>query len=77
MDKTPGPIHKTNLLHMGFWLRVHPGFASMRAFHTQLCADLRGRYGNIPDLQSLNLPDNFAEPEMYFQPGKLRGMLDH
>jgi hypothetical protein len=24
----------------------------------------------------LNLPDGFAEPKMYFQPGKLRGILD-
>jgi hypothetical protein len=24
---------------MGFWLHLHPGFASPCAFHTQLCKD--------------------------------------
>jgi hypothetical protein len=75
MDKSPGPIEKTNLVPMGFWLHVHPGFASTRAFNTQLCKDLRDRYADV-DRKALNLPNEFADPEMYFQATKCRGIYD-
>jgi hypothetical protein len=32
LDRKPGPITKQHLVPMGFWLNVHPGFASPRAF---------------------------------------------
>jgi hypothetical protein len=64
MDKSPRPARKTNLAPMGLWLRVHPSFASTRAFHTQLYKDLRDRYDTVPDLPELNLPKDFSEPEM-------------
>jgi hypothetical protein len=36
LDKSPGPISKRDLVPMGFWMHVHPGFASTRAFHNQV-----------------------------------------
>jgi hypothetical protein len=32
----PGPVKKTPLVAIGFWLNLHPGFASPRVFHTQI-----------------------------------------
>jgi hypothetical protein len=46
LDRSPGPIKKTNLVPMvGFW-RAPPGFASPTAFHTQLCNDLEDKYSD-------------------------------
>jgi hypothetical protein len=75
MDKSPDPIQKTNLVPMGFWAHVHPGFVSTRAFNTQLCQDLRDRYADA-DHKALNLPDEYSNPEMYFQATKCRGIYD-
>jgi hypothetical protein len=44
LDRSTGPTNKRNLVAMGFWLQVHPGFASLRAFGAQINADLQARY---------------------------------
>jgi hypothetical protein len=74
--KTPGTIQKTDLVPMGFWMRVHPGFASPRAFHTQLCKDLLSKYHST-NLESLGLPATFSEPEVFFAATKCKGTLDN
>jgi hypothetical protein len=57
---------------MGFWLHLHPGFASSRAFHTQLCKDLLSKYAST-NLALLNLPPTFSEPDICFTPAKCKG----
>jgi hypothetical protein len=75
LDKTPGTIKTTDLIPMGFRLHVHPGFASTRAFHTQICEDLLLKYANT-NLDALGLPATFTEPDIFFTPTKRKGILD-
>jgi hypothetical protein len=82
LDKSPGPIKKTNLVPMGFWLHVHPGFASPKAFHTQLCNDLEAKYSDPATLAACNLsaddlPTNYSQPDVYFASSKCKGSYDN
>jgi hypothetical protein len=61
LDKTPGPISRTDLVPMGFWMHVHPGFASTRSFHNQLSKNIADRYASSPVIAELNLPTEFQE----------------
>jgi hypothetical protein len=77
LDRSPGPTNKRNLVAMGFWLHVHPGFASPRAFGAQINADLNNRYHHKPAvLAECGLPETFNPPEIYFSPAKCHGTLD-
>jgi hypothetical protein len=60
---------------MGFWLHVHPGFASTRAFHSQICKDISPWYATS-NLTLLGLPVMFAEPEIFFTSAKCKGSYD-
>jgi hypothetical protein len=75
LDKTPGTIQKTDLVRMDFWLHVHPGFASTRAFHSQVCKELLTQYATT-NLALLHLPDIFAEPEIFFTSAKSKGSCE-
>ncbi len=70
LDKSPGPISKTDLVPMGFWLHVHPGFASTRSFHHQLTQDIAFRYSTSSAVKEFNLPIDFSEPDVYFTPSQ-------
>jgi hypothetical protein len=76
LDRSPGPTHKRNLVAMGFWLHVHPGFASPRAFGAQINADIEARYNQPAILAECGLPAEFTPPEIYFSPAKCHGKLD-
>jgi hypothetical protein len=76
IDKTPGTIQKTDLVPMGFWMRIHPGFASSRAFHTQLYKDIPSKYPTT-NLELLGLPATFSEPDVFFTATKCKGTLDN
>jgi hypothetical protein len=76
LDRSPGPTNKRNLVAMGFWLHVHPGFASPRAFGAQINADLQNRYNQPAVIAECGLPAHFAAPEIYFSPAKCHGRLD-
>jgi hypothetical protein len=75
MDKSPGTIKKTDFVPLGFWLHLHPGFASSRSFHTQLCKDLLSKYAST-NLALLNLPPTFSEPGIFFTPAKCRSSYE-
>jgi hypothetical protein len=62
LDRSPGPTNQRNLVAMGFWLHVHPGFASPRAFRAQMDADLQTRYNQPAILAKCGLPTEFASP---------------
>jgi hypothetical protein len=76
LDKCPGPISKSDLIPMGFWLHVLPGFASTHSFHNQLTKDISSRYGTSPVVAALNLPTEFTEPDVYFAAAKCSGTYD-
>jgi hypothetical protein len=78
LDKTPGPISRTDLVPMGFWMHVHPGFASTRSFQNQLSKkNIADRYDSSPVVAELNLPTEFAEPDVYFTSSKCKGTYGH
>jgi hypothetical protein len=73
LEKSPGPITKTDLIPMGFWLHVRPGKASTRAFHNQLTRNISSNYDASPVVAELNLPSEFTEPDVFFAPAKCKG----
>jgi hypothetical protein len=76
LDKSPGPISKRDLVPMGFWMHVHPGFASTRAFHNQLSNNISDNYTSSPVVAELNLPADYSEPDVYFTPSKCKGTYE-
>jgi hypothetical protein len=76
LDKTPGTVQKTDLAPMAFWLHVHLGFASTRAFHSQICKDLLLIQYATTNLALLGLPDTFVEPEIFFTSAKCKGTYE-
>jgi hypothetical protein len=61
---------------MGFWIHVHPGFASTRAFHNQLTRNISSHYVDSPVVSELNLPAKLSEPDVFFTPAKCTGTYD-
>jgi hypothetical protein len=76
LKKTPGPISRTDLVPMGFWMHVHPAFASTRSFHNQLTKNIADCYESSPVTIEQNLPTEFSEPDVYFTPSKCKGTYD-
>jgi hypothetical protein len=75
-DKPPGPISKTDLVPMGFWLHIHPCFASTHSFNNQLCRDISKTYAVSPVVAEMKLPTEFTDPDVYFTPSKYKGTYD-
>jgi hypothetical protein len=50
--RAPGPVKKTPLVAIGFWLNLHPGFASPRVLHTQIMQDIEEQYALKTDVIS-------------------------
>jgi hypothetical protein len=66
LKKLAGPVQKAPLTAIGFWMNLHPGFASSRVFHSQLLDDFDTQYNNHPDLiAEYNLPTERTPVEMY------------
>jgi hypothetical protein len=61
---------------MGFWIHVHPGFASTRSFHNPLTKDTSARYESSPVVLEQNLPTAFTEPDVYFTSSKSKGAYE-
>jgi hypothetical protein len=76
LEKSLGPITKTDLVPMGFWLHVHPGFASTRAFHNQLTRNISMQYAASPIAAELKLPSEFKEPDVFFSQAKCKGTYE-
>jgi hypothetical protein len=53
LKKSPSPVQKTPLTAIGFWMNIHPGFASSRVFHSQLLDDIDTQYKKNPDTVAL------------------------
>jgi hypothetical protein len=70
--KTPGPVQKTPLTAIGFWMNIHPGFASSRVFHTQVTSDIKAQYEKQHDIISpFTLPNAYEPVEFYFSRQKI------
>jgi hypothetical protein len=53
--RAPGPVKKTPLVAIGFWLNFHPGFASPWVFHTQIMQDIEEKYALKTDVICYNM----------------------
>jgi hypothetical protein len=60
----PGPVKKTPLVVIGFWLNLHPGFTSHRVFHTQIMHNVEEQYALKTDvIQAFSLPSEYVPIE--------------
>jgi hypothetical protein len=70
--QAPGLIKQTLLVGIGFWMNVHPGFASSRVFHTTITQDIEEQYENHPDvIEKFSLPTAHTPAEMYLSRSKI------
>jgi hypothetical protein len=70
--KAPGRVKQTPLVAIGFWMNVHPGFASPRVFHTNIIDDIEKQYSHHPEvLESFHLPTDYSPVEMYLSRSKI------
>jgi hypothetical protein len=70
--KAPGPVKKTPLTAVGFWMNVHPGFASPRVFYTQIVEDIEEQYANHPGvIGKCQLPTEHSPVELYLSRRKI------
>jgi hypothetical protein len=66
LKKSPGPVQKTPLTAIRFWMNLHPGFASSRVFHSQLLDDFDTQYNKNPDLiAEFDLPTERTPVDIY------------
>jgi hypothetical protein len=72
--KSPGPIKRTPLMTLGFWVNIHPGFSNPRSVIEELKQDLADRYSNHPAvIKQHALPAEFHPPHMYLARGRVSG----
>jgi hypothetical protein len=70
--KASGRVKQTPLAAIGFWMNVHPGFASPRVFHTNIVNDIEKQYSHHPKvLDSFRLPPDYSSVEMYLSRSKI------
>jgi hypothetical protein len=70
--KAPGRVKQTPLIAIGFWMNIHPGFASPRVFHTNIIDDIEKQYSHHPEvLESCRLPADYSPVEMYLSKSKI------
>jgi hypothetical protein len=70
--RAPGPVKKTPLTAVGFWMNIHPGFASHRVFHTQIVTDIQEQYEHHPAvITEFRLPKQHSPVELYLSRRKI------
>jgi hypothetical protein len=72
--RVPGPVNKkTALIAIGFWMNIHPGFASPRVFHSEIAQDLATQYEQHPDvIKKFKLPETFTAVDLYLSRRKIQ-----
>jgi hypothetical protein len=70
--KAPGRVKQTPLVAIGFWMNVHPGFASPRVFHTNIIHDIEKQYSHHPKvLKTFCLPADYSPSKFYLSRSKI------
>jgi hypothetical protein len=70
--KSAAPVKKISLAPMGFWVNVHPSFASANVFRHKICTSIENNYPDDKDLLTEhNLPEKYNAPEIYLNRSKL------
>jgi hypothetical protein len=74
--KSPGPVKRLPLSVMGFWVKVHPGFASPYSWLAEINSDICENYDKKTDiLKQFNLPAQIQPTDMYLARGKFSGQF--
>lgn len=72
--KSPGPLKRLPLSMLGFWVNMHPGFASPSSIIEEVKADLAHNYPRSTDVvKKYGLPTTFTPPEIYIARGRVYG----
>jgi hypothetical protein len=70
--KSAAPVKKISLSTLGFWVNVHPSFASPHVFHAEICESIQLPYSSDPALlKQLNLAPEYTDPDIYLKRRKL------
>jgi hypothetical protein len=70
--KSAAPVTKISLSMLGFWVNVHPIFASPHVFHAEICESIQLPYSSDPALlKRLNLAPEYTDPDIYLERRKL------
>jgi hypothetical protein len=71
---TPGPIKRIALTTMGFWVNVHPGFASHCSLLEEIKGDISAHYETDPKMfLKCDIPNDYSPPNMYLARGRISG----
>jgi hypothetical protein len=72
--KTPGPIKRIALSTLGFWVNVHPGFASPRSLLEEIKGTVSAQYQTDTDIfKKYDIPKDYSPPNMYLARGRISG----
>jgi hypothetical protein len=72
--KTPGPIKRIALSTLGFWVNVHPGFASPRSLLEEIKSKISEQYRTDTAIfKTHDIPTNYSPPNMYLARGRISG----
>jgi uncharacterized coiled-coil protein SlyX len=72
LKKSAAPVKKTTLSMMGFWVNVHPRFASAHVFHAEICDSIKLDYNTDPNLlDALGLDHDYSPPAIYLDRRKV------
>jgi hypothetical protein len=64
--KSAAPVKKATLSMMGFWVNVHPRFASSHVFHAEICDSIKANYATDTTLlDKLGLDHTFSPPAIF------------
>jgi hypothetical protein len=70
--RAPGPVKKTPLVAIGFWMNLHLGFISPRVFYTQLIQDIEEPYEQTPQvIAEFRLPTAYVPIDLYLSQRKI------
>jgi hypothetical protein len=70
--KSAAPVKEISLAMMGFWVKVHPSFASAHVFRAEICNSIQDNYNNDDDLlEKVKLDRTYNAPEIYLKRHKL------
>jgi hypothetical protein len=70
--KSAAPVQKISLSMLGFWVNVHPSFASPHVFHAEICESIQLPYSSDPALlKQLHLAPEYTNPDIYLERRKL------
>jgi hypothetical protein len=74
--RAPGPVKKTALVAISFWMNLHLGFASPCVFHSEIAQDLATQYEQHSEvIKKFKLPEQFTAVNLYLSRRKIQAQF--